>query len=239
MMMRKNKKGDIWVSVVLYVLIIVAVTVLILNAGIPLLNKLKDKSLFAKTEDTMLGLNQNIRDVANEGQGSQRVVSINVKTGTFNVGSDKLSWTIDSDSKIVEPRTTIDRGDLKIKANSDVSAVSYDHSFTLENSRILANFTRYGNSTNWVSYNTSSLINSILFVATNETTPGNFNFLLNGAASTGIGNGYTSLQNEGTGLGSSVLVAHMNSSTYEYDLKFTLESEADFLKIEVDKLAVK
>ena len=135
--MGKSKKGEIWISVVIYVLVVVVVLVLVLEAGLPILNRAKDQSTYTRVKDTMTALDQHIVDIANEGQGSQRVVPIEVPAGELRVKDNKLQWKLETGSKIIEPRTKIDQGNLVIAADLDVSAIEYGTYFTIENSRIL------------------------------------------------------------------------------------------------------
>ena len=73
-----RKKGQIWISAVLYVLVIVALIIIVLEAGLPLLGRLKEKNSFNRVKDTLTALDSNIRQIAGEGQGSQRIVPVAV-----------------------------------------------------------------------------------------------------------------------------------------------------------------
>ena len=70
-----EKKGDIWVSAVLYIALGMVVITIILSAGMPLINKMKDKNTIVQTKDLFFNLNANIETVANEGLGSKRFIS--------------------------------------------------------------------------------------------------------------------------------------------------------------------
>ena len=89
--MRKinNKKGDIWVSAILYVLIISLSIVLIINVGGPIIDKMKDSQSLAKSKEIMLTIDKTISEVANEGEGSQRIIPLEVKDGKMTFVAKK------------------------------------------------------------------------------------------------------------------------------------------------------
>jgi len=74
-------KAQIWVSAILYILVITVVMVLVLNAGVPIIQDLQDKTVFTRSKNTFLSLNQHISEVSEEGVGSQRVVPIEIEKG--------------------------------------------------------------------------------------------------------------------------------------------------------------
>jgi hypothetical protein len=235
--MHLNKKGDIWISAVLYVMIAVAVTVIVLEAGLPALRGLREKNAFASIKDSALALDKNIQDIASEGQGSQRVIPIDVNDGEIRFEDNQLRWKLETESKIVEPRTRQEQGNLVIASDVDVSCsetMSYD---IMQNRYMLANFTRYGSASNWSSIQANQLLNYVEFKDSDAKTTGEFSFSLNG--SSGPINGFTTLETVGTGLTSGIFRAHMNTSSLEYDLIFTLESKADFLKVSIENLVTK
>ncbi len=234
-----GKRAEIWVSAVLYVLIVVTVVVIVLNAGLPFIDSLRERSSVTKARDTLSALDQHIEDIAAEGQGSQRVVPIEVGEGTLRVVDNKLQWEIETKSKIIEPGSKIDLGNLVISSDVDVSAKEVGRFFVLQNSRISANFSKLGSETNFSAINTSSILNSLTFRDNSAKTNGTFVFRVAGNSSTETGTGYTKLKETGEGLVSGAVLAHVNSTAYEYDLEFTLASKADFIKTELKNVRAK
>ena len=51
-----GKKSQIWISAVLYVLLISVVIVIVLEGGTPIMNNLRDKSVFVQTRDNFVNL---------------------------------------------------------------------------------------------------------------------------------------------------------------------------------------
>ncbi|HIG98047.1 TPA: hypothetical protein HA231_01330 [Candidatus Woesearchaeota archaeon] len=234
-----GKRGAIWVSAVIYVLIGVVVLTIVIEAGIPLIRSLQERGNVNRARNTFTAIDGQIVEVAREGQGSQRVVPLEVSEGTVKVEDGRLRWKIETTSKVMEPRTRVDLGNLVIASDVDVSASDHVSSHILQNSRVLVNFTRFGSSANHSAINTSSLINYVQFKDTGAVTSGTFTFFINQNASTTYGTGYTELLQAGTGLTSATLKAFVNSTLYEYSILLTLDSKADFIRAEIEDFRVK
>lgn len=225
------KKGQVWVSAVLYILIVSVAIVIVLNAGLPLLDQMKDKTSYTRTRDTMLSLDKHIEDVTAEGEGSQRVVSVEIRNGELNLDEGMLSWEMQTDADIVEPRSKLEYGNLVVSSNIDVSAYTYSDNYVLENTYLRVNISIMENETN----TTDNLIQSITFKPTNTTVPGNFSFMIGDDIGTASGVITTILVPAGnnTNLDYATVIAAVNSSDIQYDLEITLESQADFLTTKI------
>lgn len=102
-----NKKGDVWISVVLYTAIGVVALTLILGAGLPLIQKMRDKNTVAQTKMLMTIVDENVRAVISEGPGSKRFLSpFEIKAGDMYVDptSDRMYWIFKTTAKLTEPR---------------------------------------------------------------------------------------------------------------------------------------
>ncbi len=216
-----KKKAQVWVSAVLYILIMVVAITIILNTGLPVLEKMKDKTIFVQAKNTLLTLDQYIQRIKAEGQGSQRVIPIEIRKGDFIVEGDKLLWQLETEAEIIEPRSSIDIGNIRISSNSDVNTVETDSCYILENSKIKVNITKCSNCLS------SQLIQSIYFKDTSTLLTGNFSFKINGQE---LIINYTSLSPAGnnTNIGSATVTAHLINQTK--NLLLTLEGGTDFIK---------
>src|SRR3989338_6187284 len=230
-----KRKADIWISTIIYILIVVAVVVIVLQAGVPMFNKLKEKAVFTKGEDNIQALNQHLGDVASEGTGSQRIVPVEFSEGTFSINPGSVMWELKTTSKIIEPRTKIEKGNLIVSSGINVNARDAGGSFIVENPILLVNFSKTGNDANWSSINTNSLVNYIEFKANNARPDGTFNFMIGNDQNSAVGAGYSRLLQAGSRLSSSGVLVHINSTDYEYDFEIVLESDADFLKTNIVK----
>lgn len=225
----RQKKSQIWISAVLYILVIVVALVLVLEAGVPLLNKLKDRTVFIQTKDTFLNLNQFVEEVSSGGKGSQRVLPVEVKKGELTVENNKLRWSMDTEATLIEQRTKIDLGNVKIAANADVDAYEKNSSLFLENKHLVVSFQKIGNETGRGNITAGDIINYITLKDTNANASGTFSFEVAGTSADGIG--YSRLLEEGYDLAAGTVIVHINDTTgFEYNLTFTLESDADYLK---------
>jgi hypothetical protein len=99
------KRGSIWISAVLYIALGVIVITLVLSAGIPLIKKMKDQNIFSQTKKLMYIIDENIRDVVNEGPGSKRYLSpleINEGILTINPETNNITWTMITTNRLFE-----------------------------------------------------------------------------------------------------------------------------------------
>jgi len=217
----KNKKGQVWISAVLYILIIVVAITIILNTGLPILEKMKDKTVFVQAKNTLTNLDQYIQRIKDEGQGSQRVIPIEIRKGDVSVEGERLMWKIETEAEILEPRSSIDIGNIRVSSNSDVSTIETNNYYILENSRIKANITKCTNC------NANQLINSIYFKDTSASLAGNFSFSINGQP---LLINYTSMSPSGDNknIGSAAITAYLINQTQ--NLLLTLEGGTDFIK---------
>ncbi len=120
-MKRLDKKGDVWISVVMYTAIGVIALTLILSAGLPLIQKMRDKNTVAQTKNLMTIVDENIRAVVGEGPGSRRFLSpFEIKAGDFYVDEDgeRVYWVLKTTAKMVEPRWD-SNGNPTLDANND------------------------------------------------------------------------------------------------------------------------
>ena len=99
-----NKKGQIWISAVLYILIIVVAITIIMNTGLPVLEKMKDKTIFAQAKNALTNLDQYVQRIKDEGQGSQRVIPIEIRKGKVSVEGNRLVWQLETEAEILESR---------------------------------------------------------------------------------------------------------------------------------------
>lgn len=228
-----NRKGQMWVSAVLYLLITAVVVVLVLEGGLPLLNKMGDKATFTRTRDNFVNLDQHIQEVSRLEEGTQRVIPIEIKAGELSVEENELKWMMETDAQIIEPRSEVQLGNLRILSCADVSAEDNETHYILENNYIRVVFRKFGSSDSWEDYETRELVEYLEFKATGVSTEGEFNFFLDGDTDMAEGNGYVYLEEEGETLTEATVVAFMNSSNDkgEYELYFTLESSTDFLAV--------
>lgn len=240
---KNSKNAEVWVSAILYILIITLVIVLILKTAVPIIEKMKDRSSFNKAKESMLTIDKTISEVANEGEGSQRIVPVDVKDGKIIINNNEISWEIETKTEVLDERSSVDFGNLKISSNANVKALETENSYimqtTIDGDIFNVSVKKIGLESNYSAINTTSIIESVYYDG--QLLDGEFNFLVNGDEDSSEGNGYTKMIPAGnnTGLGRAKVLAHVNNSDYEYDLELTLESYADFLTVELKNVKFK
>ncbi|MBU4502978.1 MAG: hypothetical protein KKA79_10370, partial [Nanoarchaeota archaeon] len=104
-----KKKGQIWVSAVLYIALGMIVITLILSAGVPLINKMRDRNTITQTKTVMFDLDNNIKAVVNEAKGSTRFLSpVDINSGQLFIdqaGSNTTEWVMRTSNRMIEPET--------------------------------------------------------------------------------------------------------------------------------------
>lgn len=234
-----TKKAQIWVSAILYILIITVVMVIVLNAGVPLLKDLQDKSVFARTKNTFLSLNQQISDISEEGVGSQRVVPIEIEKGTLELSDGALKWELRTDANILESGQQIELGNLYITSNADVTATSNSNNYTLENTYLKATFHKCETSAT-CRLNESMLMQLQFKDPTSSavvTAANTFKFDFGNGATLSDWNasGYTWLEDQGSNLGAARVLFYVNNTNASYYtvVEFMMESNRDFMQVRI------
>jgi len=113
----KNKKGvSVWVSAVLYFGIGILIIGIILAAGMPVVDRVRDKNIATQTKTVFYTFDKVIKDVAKEGGGSQRIMTADLKKGvlTFNQSADTMRWNYQTKAILTEPNTTVKEGPINI-----------------------------------------------------------------------------------------------------------------------------
>lgn len=116
-----DKKGQTWVSAVLYVAIGTVILTIILAAGIPVINKIRDRNTIIQTKNAMHEFDSMIRTMINEGPGSQRMRTIDFKSGELEVNEAKeeIVWKMETEHLESEPGITIKEGTLGVLTEED------------------------------------------------------------------------------------------------------------------------
>lgn len=102
---RRGKKGQIWVSTVLYVALGIVAITLILGAGLPMINKMKERNAVIEAKSVMHAISQSVTTVVTEGPGSRRILDpVIIKGGKllFDVNGDFVRWDMKTSAKMME-----------------------------------------------------------------------------------------------------------------------------------------
>src|SRR3989344_5138558 len=124
-----QKKGDVWISAILYFGIGIVILTILLSAGLPVINKLRDKNVVIQSKEVMHTLDENIREVIKEGPGSQRVLTINLKKGSLRIDNDANSiiWSYDGANILIsEPGLEVPEGKVIVLTTLGSQKKTYD-----------------------------------------------------------------------------------------------------------------
>lgn len=105
-----KKRGFIWISAVLYIALGIVAISLVMTAGLPLINKMKERNTVLQTKDVMHAIDKNIWQVRSEGVGSRRFLEpIIIKGGNLMIydkdasdDSNKIIWQMKTKAKMME-----------------------------------------------------------------------------------------------------------------------------------------
>src|SRR3989344_1349204 len=116
----QGKKAQIWESSILYLLIISVVIAIVLEAGVPMMDNLRDKSVVMQIRDSFINLDQHIREISTAGPGSQRVVpsetsnrfiiSNSFVRGVFNKIGNSSHYVPINSSSLINHLQSLDTG---------------------------------------------------------------------------------------------------------------------------------
>ena len=111
-----KKKSQIWVEASIYLALGIIILTLVIGAGVPVINKLRDKNTVIQTKELMSTLDNNIREVVNEGPGSRRQVRLFVRRGEFTIDelNEGIQWEITTKALLSEPGIEIPEANLVI-----------------------------------------------------------------------------------------------------------------------------
>jgi hypothetical protein len=142
MKQKSKKKGAIWISAVLYLLISVLIMVIVLQVGLPVIDSMRDESVIQNMQNQMITIDDAIRDVSDQEVGSRRKVTVDLQEGSLQAGEDRLSWDMQTEQEIVDQRLLAQRDNLYVSGATDVSAYEYNDSYIIKNSIITLNLSK-------------------------------------------------------------------------------------------------
>jgi hypothetical protein len=233
----RAKKADIWVSVIIYTLIAAVALFIILQGGIPMLQKLRERAAYTRMKDVMISMDKQVSELSYEGEGSQRIFPLEMREGKMKVEGSSVFWEYSTDSEIISPRSSNKVGNLLIASNANVRTFDNGTYFLLENKvdndTFRAKIRKLGTSSSWVPVSTADFIEYLSF--NDQKMDGVFNFSLSENPDSASGLGYTELVPSGNNsyLGWAKAVMHINSSYAEYDLEIMMESYSDYVTAKV------
>lgn len=229
-----NAKGQSpLISAIMYLLVSILVISIVLQIGVPYLNRLRAYSEMKNIEDTMIDLDKTISIVASEGEDSQRTVSISLAEDSMDVNgtSEMITVKKDTEAKIMNPRTRKSQGNYFKGVNLGVNA--YEGSvdgisvLVLENQHIYFALRKLDSNTETKA---QYLVPRIRSKDTGKDMNAQLDFYVDSHAGEDI-NVSTAFVQSGYNQGWAEAKASVYGTGYHYNVHFRLESGSDFVRI--------
>ncbi len=118
--MLKNKKAQIWIETVIYILIGIALIALVLAFVVPKINSEKERIIIDQTISSLSLIDDKINEVITTGIDNRRIIEFTLNKGelVFNLEGDKIIFKLDDLAKpYSEPDVEIQNGRVVIKTS--------------------------------------------------------------------------------------------------------------------------
>lgn len=227
------------ISFVIIILLTVTAIGIVLGVGLPILDQARETGVLNEANQNMRIIDNLIRQVASEGTGTLKSVTLSVTDGVYRIDSDSnsLDFELTMKSNAIPRGTFTEEGNLVTSVGGSAKAIQNSSKLIIENEILEIVFSRIGNVSSFDGINTSTILNTIRSKAqaTTTTKPNNAGIKIQNIANTSWGLGYTKLAFEGEDLAEASILAHVRSNTsgVEYDVLYTLPASSDFFVIEV------
>lgn len=228
-------------------LIVFSGIVLVLFLGMPIIERARESSIINEAWENLRLIAKNIEEVASEGVGSLRLISLKVIDGEYKVNekTNSIEFYYLPKSYSLEPMI-LKEGNIVLISGKNAIAREYDldddgeNEIVLENEFIRVGILKKGSRENPEFINTSKLIKLINFKMNDiNLTPSDTSILIDDKEESSYGYGYSEALNVNKKTGKAEALVHLNTSYASYEILYTLYSGTDFLIIKVLNLIYK
>lgn len=227
------------VSAIVFLAITISAIGLIYTTGMPIIDRMQEAAAVEGMKNSFVELDKIIQRVASEGNGSRRIVDMEIDVGRIAVDAsgDSVLWGLETENNIVSARSAQNLGNLVFGSNlgTSVTESSYkgNAAYRIENEHLIVYVRDIGSPEGPVAYSTEDLVMGIYLKPSDEWAPlERVSISLDGDESSTAGSGYTIPRLLGPNQPYGEVKAFMNSSYADYVITITLESGADFITIE-------
>ncbi|MFB6144724.1 MAG: hypothetical protein ABEJ98_05425 [Candidatus Nanohaloarchaea archaeon] len=233
------KGASTTVSAVLVTAVTLSAVGVVLNTAGPAIERAQDAAAVDRAVSFMNQLDNDIKAVASEGEGSTRSSTLNFDRGQFflNSSSNTLSYNIETSARPISPQSRTTIGDVALASNADltVSKTTVDgrSCYMMENGKVEACISANGSSNSLAPLNTSELVVHYRVKGEGEIDL-DPRIKLNGVPSSSYGQGYVEARKLGDRLTNGEIIAHVEADNgFNYRVLYELYSGSDFLSIRV------
>lgn len=227
------------ITAVMLLGVTVVSTGVVLEVTGPAIDNIQDDSAIDRSVSFLNYVDQRVREVASEGEGSTRTVQVDLDRGEFEVNGseDTFGYSLETDSASISPQSQTTIGAVQLASNAQVEVseenVNGEDCFMMESERVEACIKKIGSESNLQSINASELITYYGIKGSGEKNI-DFDVELNEDPQSSQGNGYTYTEELGSNQPYGTVWAVINAdNNMKYRISFRLYSGADFLSIRV------
>ncbi|MEM7818906.1 MAG: hypothetical protein QW403_02065 [Candidatus Aenigmatarchaeota archaeon] len=229
------------IAYVMVFLIVFSGIVLVLFLGMPIIERARESSVINEAWGNLMLIEKTIEEVASEGIGSLRTISLKISDGEYKVNekTNSIEFYYLPKSYSLEPILLKEDNILLISGKSAV-AKEYDldndgeDEIVLENEFMKVGILKKGSKENYEFINTSKLIKLINFKMNNiNLIPSDTSIFIDDEEESSYGYGYSEALNENKNSAKAEAIVHLNTSYASYEILYTLYSDVDFLTVKV------
>lgn len=227
------------VTAVMLLGVTVVSTGVVLEVTGPAIDNIQDDSAIDRSVSFLNFVDQRVREVASEGEGSTRTVQLDLDRGEFNVNSseDTFGYLIQTDSASISPQSQTTIGAVQLASNARTKVtektMNGEECYMMENDKVEVCIKKVGSESNLQSINSSELITYYSVKGSGEMNL-DFNVELNGDPQSSHGQGYTYTEQLGSNQPYGTVWSVINAeNNMNYRISFRLYSGADFVSIRV------
>lgn len=228
----------------LYVGITVGAISIALTFGVPAIENMQDAAEIQKMRNFMQNVDSSVQEVASEGEGSARTLSVDFDRGQiyFRNSTDSLVYELETDAEVISPQSSRRFGNVLLSSNADVKVneTSFNSTdcFLMENSHVKACIRKVGGPNSHQSINTSKLLVRHHSKDIGSNLNGNLTVEINNEFDSSYGTGYTNATEKGDFLGTGEVKAHIVSDNGRtYDVYYRLPTGSDFIQVDVQNIS--
>ncbi|MGC8812234.1 MAG: hypothetical protein ACP5O8_01450 [Candidatus Aenigmatarchaeota archaeon] len=235
------------IAYVMVILIVFSGIALVLLLGMPMMERTRESSVINEGLENLKLISEVVEEVATEGIGSLRSVSLKITDGEYKINekTNSIEFYYSPKSYLVEPGF-LKEENIALISGKNAVAKEYDldndgeNEIVLENEFIRVGVLKKGSKENYEFINTSKLIKIIHFkVKDINLTPSDTSIFIDDREESSYGFGYSEGLNLGKSSAKAEALIHLNTSYANYDVLYTLYGGADFLTIKILNIAYK
>ncbi|MEM5834725.1 MAG: hypothetical protein QXQ69_02660 [Candidatus Aenigmatarchaeota archaeon] len=229
------------VAYVMVIMIVVSGITLVLLIGMPTIEKARESLVINEAWENLRLMSQSIEEVATEGLGSLRTLSIKVTDGEYKINekTNCIDFYYSPKNYRLEPVFLKNENIIFIPGkNAIVREYDLDNDgnqeIILENEFLRVAIEKKGSKEAPELINTSKLIKLIYFKPSDASLiPSDTSIFIDDREESSYGYGYSQALDPGKNSGKAEAIVYLNTTYASYQILYTLYSGADFLTVKI------